>query len=90
MREAADLFEVARPVRIAAGVADVHEPLVREQVDHGTRDGETTEPGVEHPDGACVGHPPTRLGDGRTRTSDSERTGVLRDAARSPTSYWVP
>ena len=35
--EAADLVEVAWSVRIAAGVADVHEPFVGQQVDDGPR-----------------------------------------------------
>ena len=39
-----------RPVRVAAGVADVDEVLVRQQVDDGTGHGEPAEPAVEHPD----------------------------------------
>ena len=48
--EAAHLGLRSRPVRVAAGVADVDEVLGRQQVDHGAGDGEAAEPAVEHPD----------------------------------------
>ena len=50
--ELADLALRPRTVGIATGVADVHEVLVRQEVDDGPGDGEAAEPAVEHPDRA--------------------------------------
>ena len=58
------------PVRVAAGVADVHEVLVGQQVDDGPGDGEAAEAAVEHPDRAVVGHH-ERL---RAKRADPERS----------------
>ena len=52
--ELAHLVERPRAVRIPAGIAEVDEVLVGQQVDEGTRHRETAESTVEHPDGAVV------------------------------------
>ena len=54
--EAAHLVQGAGTVRIAAGVADVHQALGREQVDHRPGHGQPAEAGVEHADRPVV-HP---------------------------------
>ena len=56
MGEHPDLVQGPRPVRVAAGVTDVDQVLVREQVDDGPGDGEPAEAGVEHADGPVHRH----------------------------------
>src|SRR5690606_28553751 len=51
---AAHLVERARPVGVAAGVAQVDEVLGRQEVDQRTGHGEATEAAVEHPDRPVV------------------------------------
>ena len=48
MGEGSHLVVRTRPVGIPPGVAEVDEILTRRQVDQRTRDGQTSEPGVEH------------------------------------------
>ena len=55
--EGPHLVEVARPVGIAARVADVDELLVGGEVDQRPSHGQPTEPAVEHADGAAVHGP---------------------------------
>ena len=52
--EAAHLGRGAGPVGVAAGVAEVDEVLVGQQVDHRPGHGEAAEAAVEHPDRAVV------------------------------------
>ena len=54
-----DLFPGLRPVREAAGVTEVDEVLVGQEVDQGPDDGEPAEPAVEHPDRPAVHGQPT-------------------------------
>ena len=59
--EAPHLVLGAGAVGIAAGVPDVHEVLVREQVDQGSGDRQAPETGVEHPDRSVVARHRRRL-----------------------------
>lgn len=59
--EPANVTQRLRTVRIATRVADVHDVFVGKQIDQGARHRETTEPGVEHADGAT--HPSQTTGD---------------------------
>src|SRR5207248_8213710 len=52
--EVANFLERARAIRVAAGVAEVHEVLVGKEIDQGPGDGQPAEPAVEHPDGSVV------------------------------------
>ena len=54
LRELAHVVERAGPIGVAAGVAEVHEVLVRQEVDEGAGDGEPPEAAVEHADGTVV------------------------------------
>ena len=68
---AAHLVERLAAVRVAAGVADVHEVLGGQQIDDRPGDGEPAEPGVEHADrpihaGAGYGRIARRMGHGRS------------------------
>ena len=54
-REAADLGDRTRAIGATSGVADVEERLVGQQVEHGPRHRQTTDPAVEDPN-RCVGH----------------------------------
>ena len=52
-----DLVQRLGTVRIAGRIADVHESFLREQVDQGPRDGQSTESAVEHADRSVIHGP---------------------------------
>ena len=82
--ERPQLVERAVAVRIAAGVADVDDVLVGQQVDHRSGDGQSAEPGVEHAD-RPVHRPGEANGTDRTRRSSGDRL-ACRPACSSPPS----
>ena len=75
----ADLADRLRAVRLARGVAEVEDRLVRQLVEHGPGHGQPAEAGVEDADRSVSSHGrhPARLGRGRgkgTRRAASTRS----------------